>query len=116
MSWYILFEGMTVTYEHNPSWKVQPPKIVKEEVEDDKKEEADEQDLTPAEKREILEQTCLTISLAEKKQYDKQNIFQIVVNTDKFEDVGKPFEYDLILKENHVLIWGQMVQKFNPSP
>ena len=43
-------------------------------------------------------------------------IYEIVVDFEKFDDVGKPFEYDLTLADNHVLMWGQFVQKFAPSP
>ena len=51
----MLFQGMTLTYEGHPQWKVQAEIPDKPEEEEEEEEDKEEVDLTPSEKRKIFE-------------------------------------------------------------
>ena len=88
----MLFQGMTLTYEGHPQWKVQAEIPDKPEEEEEEEEDKEEVDLTPSEKRKIFEERNFATFIFEPKQWDKEKIYEIEMNVEEFEDVGDEFE------------------------
>jgi len=115
-SWFILFQGMTITYDGAPDWRLykKPEPKAEEEVLDTADEE-DESEMSPEQKRKLLEAENMSGRFNNPTQYDKTKVYKLTINSDKFEDVGEMFSFDKAQKDANVLLWGMLNNQFEPS-